>query len=157
MRTYHTYSSKETQVLAAVLAEKIISAGKKNKSRRGASVVALKGDLGAGKTTFTQGFLKALGARGRATSPTFVLMKRFRLGTAAAKKSGFTHIYHIDAYRFRAPRESNALGLKEIFQDPLALVVIEWPERLAGLLPRQRTSIRFMHGKQDQERVIIAA
>lgn len=133
------------------MAEKTVKA----EPGRIAKIICLKGDLGAGKTTFTQGFLKALGARGRVTSPTFVLMKRFPLG-AAAKRSGFSNVYHIDAYRFRAPRESDALGLKKIFKDPNAIVIIEWPERLRGLLPRAKFSINFKHGKREGERVIIA-
>jgi tRNA threonylcarbamoyladenosine biosynthesis protein TsaE len=138
-------------MFAAVLAERII----KGAAGKAAKVICLKGDLGAGKTTFTQGFLKAIGAKGRVTSPTFVLMKRFSL-LGKAKKAGFTNAYHIDAYRFRAPRESDALGLKEIFKDSKAIVIIEWPERLKGLLPRVKTSLNFKHGKEENERVIIA-
>ncbi|OGY98763.1 MAG: tRNA (adenosine(37)-N6)-threonylcarbamoyltransferase complex ATPase subunit type 1 TsaE [Candidatus Liptonbacteria bacterium RIFCSPHIGHO2_01_FULL_57_28] len=119
-------------------------------------VIALSGDLGAGKTTFAQGFLKALGARGKVTSPTFVLMKRFRLPARGKKPRRFKRAYHIDAYRFRAPRESGALGLAEIFKDPQAVVLVEWPERLKGLLPKKKISARFKHGTAEQERVIIA-
>lgn len=151
MKTYRTFSSRETKTLAAVVAEKIL----KERPVKGARVIELRGDLGAGKTTFTQGFLEALGVRGRVTSPTFVLMKRFAL-TGAAKRSGFKHAYHIDAYRFRAPKEADALGLKEILKDPQAIVLIEWPERLQGLLPRVKISIRFAHGKREDERAIIA-
>lgn len=120
---------------------------------KSAKIICLKGDLGAGKTTFTQGFLKALGAKGRVTSPTFVLMKRFSL-SGAAKKAGFANAYHLDAYRFRAPKESDTLGLKEIFKDPKAIVVIEWPERLKGILPRTAKTTRFSHGKEENERII---
>lgn len=149
MRAYQTFSSKETKTLGAVIAEKILKAG----PGKAARVIPLQGDLGAGKTTFTQGFLKALGARGRVTSPTFVLMKRFPLG-AAAKKAGFARAYHIDAYRFRVPKESGALGLKDIFKDPRAIVIVEWPERLKGLIPKTKTSIGFAHGEGEGERVI---
>lgn len=151
MRAYHTFSSKETKTLAAVLAERLIKDGPGNAAR----VVGLKGDLGAGKTTFTQGLLKALGARGRVTSPTFVLMKRFSLGTAA-KRSGFARAYHIDAYRFRVAGEAAALGLEDIFKDPRAIVIVEWPERLRGVLPRGKTFFHFRHGRLEDERVIIA-
>ena len=152
MKTYRTYSSKETKVLGAIFAERIIKFG----SDKTAKTICLKGDLGAGKTTFAQGFLKALGARGRVTSPTFVLMKRFPLSNIVSKKAGLTRAYHIDAYRFRAAHESDALGLKKIFKDPRAIVIVEWPERLKSILPRTKTDIRFKHGKREQERVIIA-
>lgn len=157
MRTYRTYSSTETKTLGAVIAEKIQAEAAKNKKPASkAKVIALHGDLGAGKTTFTQGFLKALGAKGRVTSPTFVLMKRFPLKTPAVKKAGFTHAYHIDAYRFKQPDESDALEIKEILRNPKALVVIEWPERLKDRLSARRINIRFRHGKKENERVIIA-
>lgn len=152
MKTYRTFSSKETKVLGAVLAERVI----KNGPGKTAKVICLKGDLGAGKTTFTQGFLKALGVHSRVTSPTFVLMKRFPLSNIAAKKAGFKNVYHIDAYRLRVSQESNALGLKKIFKDPGAIVSVEWPECLKGILPRTKTNIRFKHGEREQERVIIA-
>ena len=117
--------------------------------RRGAKILALYGDLGAGKTTFVQGFLKAFRARGRVTSPTFVLMKKFAL-----PRGKFKRAYHIDAYRFHAPRESAPLGLEEIFQDPRAIVLIEWPERLGKLLPKRAKKIKFAHGKHEGERII---
>jgi tRNA threonylcarbamoyladenosine biosynthesis protein TsaE len=139
-----------------VVAEKVLSEGIKTRQHsKTAKVIALQGDLGAGKTTFTQGFFKALGARGRVTSPTFVLMKRFSL-PSRSKRSGFARAYHIDAYRFRAPKESDALGLKELFQDPQAIILVEWPERLKGVVPRGATRVRFRHGEKENERVIIA-
>jgi tRNA threonylcarbamoyladenosine biosynthesis protein TsaE len=153
MRTYRTFSSRETKTLAAVLAEKALKA---RGHRRTAKVLALQGDLGAGKTTFVQGFLKAMGVRGRVTSPTFVLMKRFSMPSAVAKRTRVKSAYHIDAYRFRKPNEAAALGLKEVFADPEAVVLVEWPERLKEILPRGAGKIRFRHGRAGNERVIIA-
>lgn len=153
MRTYRTYSSQETKTLGAVLAEKMLAANRRG-GRRGAQVFTLQGDLGAGKTTFTQGFLRALGARSRVTSPTFVLMKRFPLANSA-KKAGFTDAYHVDAYRFRAAAESDALGLQDILRNPQSIVLVEWPERLGRLIPRSASRIRFAHGRNEDERRIV--
>lgn len=158
MKTYRTFSSTETKMLGAVMAEKMLTEVVRDKApQRTARIFALYGDLGAGKTTFTQGFLKALGVRGRVTSPTFVLMKKFSLKNAAVKKAGFKHVYHIDAYRFRTSGEATALELGKIFKDPQAIVTIEWPERLRGVVPRGAKKIRFKHGKKENERVIIAS
>lgn len=154
MRTYRTLSSAETKSLGADTAKDLLAkaSGRTAAPRSGAAVITLHGDLGAGKTTFTQGFLRALGVRGRVTSPTFVLMKRSYL--PGAGKAGFTNVYHIDAYRFRAAREAAALDLKKIFKDPGAIVLVEWPERLKGLLPRRTVAVRFAHGGKENERVI---
>ena len=119
-------------------------------------IVCLSGELGAGKTTLVKGIARGLKVNpARVNSPTFVLMKRFPLG-ASAKKAGFKYAYHIDAYRFRASKESDMLGLKETFKDPRAILLVEWPERLKGLLPKGKLGVFFRHGKREGERDIIA-
>jgi tRNA threonylcarbamoyladenosine biosynthesis protein TsaE len=150
MKTYRTLSSEETKSLGADVAKVLDKAFSPRAT--GATVVALYGDLGTGKTTFTQGFLRAIGARGRITSPTFVLMKKFRLPSKG--KPGFERAYHIDAYRLKSKQDATTLGLKDILDDPLAIVLVEWPERIKGALPRRKTTIRFAHGKDRNERVI---
>ena len=94
MKTFRSYSSAETAKFATELARKI----KPNKS--GATVLALQGDLGAGKTTFTQGFARGLGIKRRTASPTFIIMRRFAIPAMRGKKQ-FKNFYHIDAYRFK--------------------------------------------------------
>jgi len=157
MKTYRSSSSARTKEIGSHIGKALLA--KREKAARDklgpglaakAAVIALYGDLGAGKTTFTQGLLKALGDRGRVISHTFVLMKKFRLAGGQL----FSHAYHIDAYRFRGAEEAGALGLHEILTDPQAIVIVEWPERLAGLLPRTAVPIRFLHGKSEQERII---
>ncbi|MEK9173051.1 MAG: tRNA (adenosine(37)-N6)-threonylcarbamoyltransferase complex ATPase subunit type 1 TsaE [Patescibacteria group bacterium] len=114
-----------------------------------ALILALKGDLGAGKTTFVQGFLRGLGVRGRVNSPTFVLMKRFKL-----RDSRFTNAYHIDCYRVKKSAELSSLGLKEIFSDPKNIVLVEWPERIKNILPKSSINLVFNHGKDIKSRGI---
>lgn len=119
---------------------------------------ALQGDLGAGKTTFTQGFLKGLGSKKRATSPTFVLMRRHALGGARGAARGarekFKNIFHIDAYRLKKPEHLAALELDVILNEPGNIVLIEWPEQAKKFLPKDAVWIKFKYGKKENERTI---
>ncbi len=99
-------------------------------------LVCLYGELGSGKTTFTQGFAKGLGLTGRLLSPTFIIVRRYDV----PKNSFF---YHVDLYRITTVDDLDELGLSEIFKDPRAVVVIEWAERLGELLPERRVDIKF--------------
>lgn len=89
-------------------------------------VVTLSGDLGAGKSTFARGVLRALGARGPIKSPSYTLLESYEL-------PGVT-VIHLDLYRLRDPEELENLGLADYFR-PGHLWLIEWPERGAGRLP----------------------
>lgn len=103
-----------------------------------ATVVTLSGDLGAGKTTFTQGMAAALGVEEPVTSPTFVIEKIYAL-----KDQAFSHLIHIDAYRLTGSHELEVLGWKAIVAEPGNLVVIEWPERVPELIPEDVVELRF--------------
>jgi tRNA threonylcarbamoyladenosine biosynthesis protein TsaE len=143
---YKSSSSQGTKEFAADLAKKILSEGPSPKQ---ATVLALKGDLGAGKTTFTQGFFKGLGVKRIPNSPTFILMKRTPL---RGKK--FKNVFHIDAYRLKDPKGMQDLGLPELLREPTNLFLIEWPERIASLLPKKKVVISFAHGKDMDQRKI---
>jgi tRNA threonylcarbamoyladenosine biosynthesis protein TsaE len=117
--------------------------------KSGAAVIALQGDLGAGKTTFVQGFLKGLGSKKRATSPTFVLMRRHKL---PGKK--ITDVFHIDAYRLKKPEHLAALTLDVILNGPHNAVLIEWPEQAKRFLPKDTMWVKFKYGKKENERTI---
>lgn len=117
---------------------------------KSATVIALVGELGAGKTTFTQGFLKALGVKHPVISPTFVLIRRYPL-----KNLQFTDAYHIDCYRLEKASELVKLGLKEILKNPAHLVLIEWPELIKKYLPQNTHRITIHHGTKKTERVIM--
>lgn len=124
-----------------------------------ALVFALRGELGAGKTTFVQGFLKGLGVRKRAPSPTFVIMRRYalpRAGAHAGKRGIFKNAFHVDAYRLaRAKRHLAALGLGKILSDPENIILVEWADRAKGVLPPGVIWLTFRHGKNANERHII--
>jgi tRNA threonylcarbamoyladenosine biosynthesis protein TsaE len=96
-----------------------------------ASIVALSGELGAGKTALVKRIAKELGVEEDVTSPTFLIMRRYE--TAHAR---FTSLVHIDAYRIEEEREMIPLHFTEVCATAGALVCIEWPERIASLVPR---------------------
>lgn len=141
-------SVEETQKIAQSLIADLVRHRVSNKNR--AVVVALEGNLGAGKTTFVQGMARALGIRESVLSPTFVLMKAYRI----KKKNRFRHLVHIDCYRLSSPREILHLGFKEIFGDKDSLIVIEWADKIRKLLPPNTVQIRFRHGSKISERVL---
>ena len=91
------------------------------------TVLAFHGPLGAGKTALTQGIAHGLGYRGEVTSPTFSLVHEYR--------GGRLPIYHLDLYRITDPAEALRFGVEEYLSDPDAVAIVEWPERIASLLP----------------------
>ncbi len=145
---YKTNSLEETYELARkfVTGELPCSCQKK----QGATVVGLFGNLGAGKTSFTQGIAKAYGIKDHITSPTFVLEKIYKLG----KKLDYEHLVHIDAYRLEGGKEMSALGWDEIIKNPKNIIFIEWPERVEEVLPRDIIKIYFETGEKENERKI---
>jgi tRNA threonylcarbamoyladenosine biosynthesis protein TsaE len=158
-KIYRTSSSEETKRLGEELAAELFH-GKKRASfgaRKNAAVVILSGELGAGKTTFVQGFLKGAGIRGRAPSPTFVIMRHYRLSGIAAEV--FSQIIHMDAYRLQPTVAKNAahlaaLGFEEMVEDPRNIVLIEWGERIMAAVPKDALRIQFRYDKKEGMRVI---
>lgn len=142
-----TKSAKETHNIARELALEVVRA----KNQPSALVIALSGNLGAGKTTFAQGFAQVIGIKERVLSPTFVIMKIYAL----QKRARARHFVHIDCYRIHSPRDLVHLGVKEIFRDTKAIVLIEWPERIQSIIPKNALWIRLKHGKKENERILI--
>lgn len=138
-----TFSSAETKLLGKKFALFLL----RNKKATHATVVAFMGDLSSGKTTFIQGLLRELGVKGPVPSPTFVLMRHYRLH---GKK--FTDAYHIDAYRMRVSPADRAL-IRAAWYEPKNLVLIEWAERVKKILPRHTLWLKFFHGKHETERI----
>lgn len=103
-----------------------------------ATVITLSGELGAGKTTFAQGIARALGVEETVSSPTFVIEKIYQLSGQQFEK-----LIHIDAYRLKNGHELDVLGWKEIIAEPKNLIVLEWPERVAEVMPENAIRIRF--------------
>lgn len=111
-----------------------------------AFILALQGDLGAGKTTFVQALGAELGITANIQSPTYVIMKRYDI-----RFGRFTSLVHIDAYRFEKPEEFAALKPETFLRDPNALVVIEWPERVEGILPAPDLLLNFSTDNADAD------
>lgn len=104
-------------------------------------VVCLQGDLGAGKTTFVQGIARGWGSQDSASSPTFVLVNVYRRGDQA-------RMFHMDAYRLDSTSEAEELDLDSMLaQGPL---LIEWPERIGGLVPSERLWINLEHIDEEE-------
>ncbi len=139
---YLTENYLETQEIGRDLAEEI-----KKGSR--AIVFGLKGDLGAGKTTFLQGFAEGLGIKEKIISPTFVIMNRFNI------KGDFKNFYHLDCYRIEKAKEMENLGFEEIINNPKNIVCIEWPEKIKSILPKDMILIKFKILDGDKREIII--
>jgi tRNA threonylcarbamoyl adenosine modification protein YjeE len=101
-----------------------------------AVVVTLSGELGAGKTTFAQEVARALGVEEAVTSPTFVLEKVYAL-----ERQKFSRLVHIDAFRLKSSHELKVLGWDELLRDPQNLIVLEWPEHVADVVPKDAIRI----------------
>lgn len=138
-KTFITKDSRETRKLGELLAGEL----------RGGEIICLSGELGSGKTTFSQGVLKGLGAKGPYTSPTFVVLKHY--GTRNYEL-GIMNIYHIDAYRVSA-RDILDLGWEEIVADKNNVVIIEWAERIKKIIPKRATWMEFEHLEKNGRRI----
>ena len=118
-----------------------------------AHIISLEGNLGAGKTTFTQGFARALGIKEKITSPTFVVMKRYMLKRSTTNNQQPTTLYHIDCYRLRKPQELEAIGFGDIMKNLNAIVLVEWGDHIREILPKDRMTIRFAHAGGNKRKI----
>ncbi len=96
--------------------------------------IHLRGDLGAGKTTFAQDFIHALGYPGRVKSPTYSLLEQYQTNGSS--------VLHMDLYRLADPEELTFIGLDDLLLDK-PVVLVEWPEKGAGFLPMPQLELRF--------------
>lgn len=120
---------------------------KERKKRRGALVIGLKGDLGAGKTFFVQAIAKHLKMKNKINSPTFVLMKKYPISL-----DDYKFLFHFDAYRLKNEKELLPLGWKEIIKNRGHLVFIEWPERVSKIIPKNSKLVLISHSKNGKRK-----
>lgn len=167
MKKIISKSKEDTQKLAGEILNNL----------NGLNIILLQGELGAGKTTFAQGFLKAVGAKGPFTSPTFVVIKRYALSSKLKnqksklqlkiknlnKNSNYStrcslptthYVYHIDAYRVNA-KDMLELGWEEIIKNKNNLVLVEWPERIKDILPEKHIKLDFEMKDGDKREIKI--
>ena len=114
-----------------------------------AKVVALSGDLGAGKTTLTQELAKLLGVKENVVSPTFIIMKIYKISSDSLYYSHFKKLIHIDAYRLDSHLELLKIGRQKLQDDKDNLIIIEWPERVSKCIPLLSFPVLLSHIKED--------
>jgi len=134
--TLTTRSAAETQALGRALMG-LLPDG---------ALVALYGDLGAGKTCLVRGMAEAAGMAERVTSPTFTLVHEYR---------GARTLYHLDLYRITAPEQVLDLGYEDLFDPKDGVCVVEWAERSESLLPDRRAELRLSHAGGDARQIVI--
>lgn len=143
-KEYLTKNPEQTKKLGERLAKEIL----RKKNKKTAFVIGLEGELGSGKTTFLQGFAKGLGIKQKILSPTFVILKNFKITKIKNQKPRtknlrFENFYHLDCYRIEKPREILALGFKEIISNPENVAAIEWASKIKKILPKNTLILKF--------------
>jgi tRNA threonylcarbamoyladenosine biosynthesis protein TsaE len=146
------------------LGESILKESVKSSENKTPLVFWLEGELGAGKTYFTKGIGKALGIK-NITSPTFVIVKKSKILnpcldgrqglTSLSQKVGKKYLFHIDCYRVQGVEDAKQVGLEEILAKPDAVVVIEWAERIADIIPKPYWKVRFRYEGEGKRKVVI--
>jgi tRNA threonylcarbamoyladenosine biosynthesis protein TsaE len=135
--THVSESVEQTESIAAELAQHFV----------GGEVVALYGELGAGKTQFVRGLVRGLGGEGKSvSSPTYVLLNVYA--------SGRLTLYHLDAYRIVGSEDFEAIGFGELLEQG-GVVAVEWPQRVARLLPVKTWHVRIVAVDEDRREIEI--
>ena len=140
MKSIISKTTQDTAKIATHLSKKL----------KGGEIIALEGDLGAGKTTFTQDLARALGVKEHLTSPTFVLMKIYGIGN---KKYGIRNLVHVDCYRLDEPQELFYLGIEEYLNRQDVIVVIEWADKIRNYLIKFKKVIWIKITVKNQQRI----
>ena len=112
------------------------------------TIIALSGDLGSGKTTFLKGLAKGLGIKKRIVSPTFVFVKQYFVGKI--------NFYHADLYRIENPKDTQGLGLKELFEDPNGITAVEWAEKFPEVFPEETIKMNFTYLNDKERKIVIS-
>lgn len=139
---YTTNSDQETKKIAADFIQEL-------KSSDQPVVIALHGELGAGKTTFTQGLAEGLGITDKILSPTFIVMRQHQV--PESEKT----LYHLDLYRLNEQQSLEELGIQDLFSDSNAIVVIEWPEKLSNVLSSSTIHLTLETISEKERRIEI--
>ncbi|MBU0619595.1 tRNA (adenosine(37)-N6)-threonylcarbamoyltransferase complex ATPase subunit type 1 TsaE [Patescibacteria group bacterium] len=133
-----TNSEKETFELGKKFVKKI----------KPGDIIGLIGDLGAGKTIFAKGIADGLGVKQNINSPTFVIMKIYKINTSQIKQ-----FCHIDTYRLKHAQDLINIGADEYFNQPHAVTIIEWADKILNILPKKTKFIKIKHKSESQRMV----
>jgi tRNA threonylcarbamoyladenosine biosynthesis protein TsaE len=140
-----SHSSDETKQIGQEFAATLTSG----------AIVCLHGDLGAGKTTLVKGIAEGLGITEDITSPTFTLMNVYTIHNSQFTIQP-TSLVHIDTYRLKNEHELIEIGVEDYLGQPGVVTIIEWPEKIEGLLKDKKiTSITLEHLTGDQRKITI--
>jgi len=134
---YQTKNFEQTKLLGKKLAKRL----------KPGDILAFYGNLGSGKTTFIQGLALALNIKRRIISPTFIIIRHYKL-----EKGNF---YHIDLYRTQNMNDLLSVGLGEIISNNENIVTIEWAEKLDKLLPKKRYDLKFSYIDESTRSITI--
>jgi len=141
--SFEVHSVEETWEVAKAFA----------KTLKPGDIVCLEGDLGAGKTTFTQGLAAALGVSGRVTSPTFCIVQEHHRDPLSSPSALPTLLVHMDLYRLHGEDDVIAVGWED-YLSAGAIIVVEWPERAGSLIPPSARRVTICHRNGDENRDI---
>ncbi len=144
-----TKSIRQTIESGKILGEEILR--DKRLDCQNALVLALSGNLGSGKTIFTQGLARGLGILQNIVSPTFVIMKQYNIPHPT---SNIQHLYHIDCYRIQE-KDLLELDFKDILRQSQNIIVIEWAEKVKDILPQNSIWLKFEYFDQDKRKIKI--
>lgn len=160
-KTYITNSKGETKSLGEQLAKEL----------KPGDFLAFYGNLGSGKTTFIQGLAKGLGIKRRIISPTFIIIRTYKLqiktpaftkasaGKQKAKvktaNQNSKFFYHIDLYRTESRDDLLGLGIDEIIKDKNNIIALEWAEKMGDMLPKKRIELHFKYVDENKREITI--
>lgn len=134
------FKKEELEDISCLILEEVLQHQKK-----GASLLALSGDLGVGKTTITQVIARKLGIKEKIISPTFVIMKIYETDQKSTYYKNFKKLIHIDAYRLANGQELKQIGWTEMLKDKNSLIIIEWPEIVKDVLDKDVLWVKLSH------------
>lgn len=118
---------------------------------KGGEVLALCGDLGSGKTTFTKGLAEGLKVSDIITSPTFVILKSYQ----GKIKDNSIEFVHVDAYRSETIDDIKSVGIEDYFDRDDVILVIEWAEKIREIMPRNIIYIKFRHKSETEREILV--
>lgn len=134
-----TYSTEETENAASELAKKTAPG----------SVIALHGNLGAGKTVFARGFARGLGVTQPVSSPTFTVIQEYELNDG-------NWLCHLDLYRIENSASALVFGVDEYLEDDSAILLVEWAERISDILPEKTIHIKIDRIDENSRKITIS-
>jgi tRNA threonylcarbamoyladenosine biosynthesis protein TsaE len=143
LKTFVSKSEDDTLRIAAEIAAEC----------RPGAVYALKGDLGAGKTVFSRGFARALGVTEPICSPTFTIVQEYAVDEK--RFPDITRLHHMDVYRISDSEAALAFGVDDYLNDDSAVNLIEWPERVAEILPPETVSVEIRHMDENSRKIVV--